>query len=170
MVAYGVKTPPQHGTWSDFLAVWRAADDMDIFESAWTMDHLYPLLAPVDGPQLESWTALAALAPYDNDSEIPMTPRGGGFDTVDGFKTRTSFESQLDLQASYALNFGTRKLTLIADVFNVFNTRRVTDYNAAIEQSFGVANPDYGTPTSQNVAGQQFQAPFQARIGARFAW
>ncbi len=115
-------------------------------------------------------TALAALAPYDNDSEIPLTPRGDGFETVDGFKTRTPFESQLDLQASYGVTMGGRKLTLLADAFNIFNVRRVTDYNAAIEQSFGVLNPDYGTPTSQNVSGQQYQPPFSLRLGVRFAW
>ena len=115
-------------------------------------------------------TSLAALAPYDNDSEIPLTPRGEGFETIDGFRTRTPFESQLNLQASYSLNIGGRKLTLLADAFNVFNTRRVNDYNAALEQSFGVLNPDFGTPTSQNVSGQQFQAPFSLRLGARFAW
>ena len=48
-------------------------------------------------------TALAALAAYDNDSEIPLTPRGEGFETFEGFKERTPFETQLDLQASYAL-------------------------------------------------------------------
>ena len=62
MVAFGIKTPPQHGPWADFLDVWRAADDMEIFESAWTMDHFYPLTPPLDGTHLESWTVLAALA------------------------------------------------------------------------------------------------------------
>jgi F420-dependent oxidoreductase-like protein len=62
MVAYAVKTPPQHGAWADFLDVWRAADDIDVFESAWTMDHFYPLTPPADGTELESWTMLAALA------------------------------------------------------------------------------------------------------------
>ena len=42
MVAYGIKTPPQHGPWADFLDVWRAADDIELFESAWVMDHFYP--------------------------------------------------------------------------------------------------------------------------------
>jgi outer membrane receptor protein involved in Fe transport len=115
-------------------------------------------------------TALAALEAYDNDSEIPETPRGGGFDTIDGFKERTPFETQVDLQASYALNFGGRKLTLLADAFNLFNLRRAIDYNAATEISFDVPNPDVGTPTSQNVAGQMYQAPFYLRLGARFAW
>ena len=62
MVAFGIKTPPQHGPWADFLDVWRAADDMEIFESAWTMDHFYPLTPPLDGTHLESWAVLAAMA------------------------------------------------------------------------------------------------------------
>jgi F420-dependent oxidoreductase-like protein len=62
MVTYAIKTPPQHGTWAEFLSVWRAADDIDVFESAWTMDHFYPLTPPIEGPHLESWAVLAAMA------------------------------------------------------------------------------------------------------------
>jgi F420-dependent oxidoreductase-like protein len=62
MVAHAIKTPPQHGTWPEILDLWRAADDIDVFESAWTMDHFYPLIPPLDGTELESWTMLAALA------------------------------------------------------------------------------------------------------------
>jgi len=62
MVAFAIKTPPQHGTWPEFLDVWRAADDIDLFESAWTMDHFYPLTPPMEGTHLESWAMLAALA------------------------------------------------------------------------------------------------------------
>ena len=62
MVAYAIKTPPQHGEFEDFLAVWKVADEIDVFESAWTMDHFYPLSPPMDGTHLESWTLLAALA------------------------------------------------------------------------------------------------------------
>ena len=62
MVAFAVKTPPQHGDWKAFLDVWRAADEIEVFESAWTMDHFYPLTPPLDGTHLESWTMLAALA------------------------------------------------------------------------------------------------------------
>lgn len=114
-------------------------------------------------------TAMAALAPYDNDSEIPLTKRGEGFQTVDGFRKRTPAEIDLNLQASYAIRMNTRKLTLIADMFNLLNLRRAIDYNAATEfPSFGVTNPDFGTPTSANVSGQMFQAPFRLRLGARF--
>ncbi len=116
-------------------------------------------------------TPLAALAIYNNDSEIPETPRGEGFDTIDGFKKRTPMEAQIDFQASYALNLGgNRRLTLLADAFNLFNIRRALDYNAATELDFDVPNPDFGTVTSQNVAGQMFQTPFALRVGARFGW
>ena len=33
---------PIHATWSQFLDVWRAADEIDVFESAWNWDHFYP--------------------------------------------------------------------------------------------------------------------------------
>ncbi len=62
MVTYAVKTPPQHGSWSDYLDVWRRADDIDTYTVAWNFDHFYPLTDPIDGPCLEAWTTLAALA------------------------------------------------------------------------------------------------------------
>ena len=110
-------------------------------------------------------TALASLPPYNNSGEIPLTARGEGFETVDGFRERTPFEYQVDLQASYAVNIGSRKLTLLADAFNVLNLTRTLDYDADYELSFGVLNPDFGTPSNQN-----YQRPFRLRIGARFAW
>jgi F420-dependent oxidoreductase-like protein len=62
MPRYAIKTPPHHATWSELLDVWKAADQIDVFESAWNWDHFYPLAEPFDGPNLEGWTMLAALA------------------------------------------------------------------------------------------------------------
>jgi outer membrane receptor protein involved in Fe transport len=116
-------------------------------------------------------TAFEGLSPYGNTGEVPLTPRGDGFETVDGFTTRTPFESQVDVQAAYSLNFGNDRLTLLADVFNLFNQRRTIDYNNSVDYpAFGVPNPNFGTPTSANVAGQQFQRPFQVRLGIRYAF
>lgn len=42
--------------------MWIAADSLDAFESVWHWDHFYPLTPPYDGPNLEAWTTLAALA------------------------------------------------------------------------------------------------------------
>ena len=44
------------------LAVWQAADDIDVFESGWTFDHFYPIFSDSTGPCLEGWITLTALA------------------------------------------------------------------------------------------------------------
>ncbi len=62
MGRHAIKTPPHHATWQQFLDTWREADRIDVFESAWSWDHFYPLAPPYDGPNLEGWTMLAALA------------------------------------------------------------------------------------------------------------
>lgn len=62
MGRHAIKTPPHHATWQQFLDLWTAADELDVFESAWNWDHFYPLAEPYDGPNLEGWTMLAALA------------------------------------------------------------------------------------------------------------
>jgi F420-dependent oxidoreductase-like protein len=60
---FAFKTSPQETTWAAMLDVWRAADDIDLFESGWTFDHFYPIIgADPAGPCLEGWTTLTALA------------------------------------------------------------------------------------------------------------
>ena len=62
MGRHAIKTPPHHATWTEFLDVWKEADQLEVFESAWNWDHFYPLAEPFDGPNLEGWTMLGALA------------------------------------------------------------------------------------------------------------
>jgi F420-dependent oxidoreductase-like protein len=59
---FAIKTSPQHTTWADMLDVWQAADDIDLFESAWTFDHFYPIFSDPTGPCMEGWTVTTALA------------------------------------------------------------------------------------------------------------
>jgi F420-dependent oxidoreductase-like protein len=60
---YAIKTAPQMTTWEAMLEVWQAADELEVFESAWNFDHFEPILGqPRNGPCLEGWTTLAALA------------------------------------------------------------------------------------------------------------
>ncbi|WP_299556512.1 LLM class F420-dependent oxidoreductase [uncultured Mycolicibacterium sp.] len=59
---FAFKTSPQETTWPDMLAVWQAADGIDVFESGWTFDHFYPIFSDSAGPCLEGWTTLTALA------------------------------------------------------------------------------------------------------------
>jgi F420-dependent oxidoreductase-like protein len=44
------------------LDVWRAADEVELFETAWNFDHFYPLQGDKNGPCLEAWVTLSALA------------------------------------------------------------------------------------------------------------
>ncbi|GAA3108743.1 F420-dependent oxidoreductase-like protein [Kribbella aluminosa] len=59
---FAIKTRPEHTTWQQMRDVWVAADQFEIFESAWHWDHFYPLTGDMQGPNLEAWTTLAALA------------------------------------------------------------------------------------------------------------
>ncbi|MEY2478500.1 MAG: hypothetical protein QOG87_3815 [Actinomycetota bacterium] len=59
---FAFKTSPQDTTWADMLAVWRAADDIEFYESGWTFDHFYPIFSDSTGPCLEGWVTLTALA------------------------------------------------------------------------------------------------------------
>ena len=62
---FAIKTVPEATTWQDQLDVWRAADEIELWESAWNFDHFYPIFPDHDhlrDPCLEGWTMLAAMA------------------------------------------------------------------------------------------------------------
>jgi F420-dependent oxidoreductase-like protein len=59
---FAIKTRPEHQSWAQMREVWLAADQIEIFESAWNWDHFYPLTGDLTGPNLEGWTMLAAMA------------------------------------------------------------------------------------------------------------
>lgn len=116
-------------------------------------------------------TPMAANPNYSSEGEIPVAARGSGIQTIDGFKKRTPFESQVDFQASYAFRMSERrKLTLLADIFNLFNERRVLSYDQNTQLTYPNDNPDYGKPVNSLLSGTppQFQAPINVRVGIRF--
>src|SRR5215831_18851893 len=77
---FAFKTSPQNTTWADMLAVWRAADDIDVFESGWTFDHFYPIFTDdPSGPCLEGWVTLAALAQATRRLRIGVLVTGMAF-------------------------------------------------------------------------------------------
>jgi F420-dependent oxidoreductase-like protein len=61
-VRYGFKTAPMNTTWPAMLDVWRAADDVETFESGWNFDHFEPIFSDRSGPCMEGWSMLAAIA------------------------------------------------------------------------------------------------------------
>jgi hypothetical protein len=118
-------------------------------------------------------TPMDANPNYDSEGEIPAAPRGSGIQTIDGFMTRTPFESQVDLQASYSVKLGGgRALTFLAEFFNLFNQQRVIGYDQNMELTASTPNPDFGKPVNSLLSGTpaQFQAPRNLRVGIKFAF
>jgi F420-dependent oxidoreductase-like protein len=61
-LSFGIKTAQQSTTYDAILEVWREADALPVIEHAWLFDHYAPINGDLDGPCLEGWTMLAALA------------------------------------------------------------------------------------------------------------
>ena len=59
---FGIMTAPMQVSYGDILRVWREADTMPQIGQAWLFDHLMPIGGDPDGPILEGWTLLSALA------------------------------------------------------------------------------------------------------------
>ena len=73
---FAIKTSPQNTTFADMLAVWQAADDIDVFESGWTFDHFEPIFSDRTGPCLEGWIATTALAQATNRLRVGVLVTG----------------------------------------------------------------------------------------------
>jgi alkanesulfonate monooxygenase SsuD/methylene tetrahydromethanopterin reductase-like flavin-dependent oxidoreductase (luciferase family) len=59
---FGIMTAPSQVSYRDVLQVWREADAIPQIEHAWLFDHLMPISGDPNGPTLEGWTLLSALA------------------------------------------------------------------------------------------------------------
>ncbi len=57
-----IKTSPMHTTWEAMRDVWVEADQIEVFDAAWTFDHFVPIAGDPAGPCMEGWSILAAMA------------------------------------------------------------------------------------------------------------
>ena len=85
------------------LEVWKRADALEIFESGWTFDHLYPLMGDSTEDCLEGWITLTAL--------LQETRRLRGGVLVTGMVYRhpgvlANMASTLDITSSGRLELG----------------------------------------------------------------
>lgn len=64
------KTSQQESTWDQLVEIWRAADDIEVYQGGWLFDHFYPLFTDTSKPCLEAWSTAAALAAITNRLRI----------------------------------------------------------------------------------------------------
>lgn len=103
MARFAVKTATHHTTWEHMLEVWQLADEIELFESAWNFDHFYPLRGDTDGPCLEAWVTLSALAQATSRIRVGTMVNGMHFRHP---AVTASMASSLDIVSGGRLELG----------------------------------------------------------------
>jgi F420-dependent oxidoreductase-like protein len=78
-LSWGIKTSQQQTTYDALVEIWQEADQNPAFEHAWLFDHFNPIYSDIDGPCLEGWTALAALAAQTSRLRLGLMVAGNTY-------------------------------------------------------------------------------------------
>jgi len=77
-IRFGIQIGQQLIEWQNLLALWRKADAWG-FDSLWNFDHFYPIFVDPEGPCLEGWTTLAALAQATTRARVGTMVNGNTY-------------------------------------------------------------------------------------------
>lgn len=78
-LSFGIKTAQQHTTYPAIVEVWREADQLPVFEHGWLFDHFAPIFSDLDGPCMEGWQLLAALAAQTSRIRLGLMVTGNTY-------------------------------------------------------------------------------------------
>lgn len=77
-IRFGIQTGQQNVEWRDMLGLWQKADRWG-YDSLWNFDHFYPIFVDPEGPCLEAWTTLSALAQATTRARIGTLVNGNTY-------------------------------------------------------------------------------------------
>jgi F420-dependent oxidoreductase-like protein len=77
-IRFGIQTGQQLIAWHDMLSLWQRADGWG-YDSLWNFDHFYPIFVDPEGPCLEAWTTVTALAQATRRARIGTLVNGNTY-------------------------------------------------------------------------------------------
>jgi F420-dependent oxidoreductase-like protein len=77
-VRFGIQTGQQNLAWEEIRDVWQKADAWG-YDSLWGFDHFYPIFVDPEGPCLEAWTMLSALAQATRRAHVGLLVSGNTY-------------------------------------------------------------------------------------------
>ncbi len=77
-ILFGIQTAQQDVTYPEIVSIWKEAEALG-FDSAWDFDHFIPIRGDLDGPCLEGWTLLSALAAQTSKIRIGTMVSGNTY-------------------------------------------------------------------------------------------